>query len=174
MMTPKQELLRRSLLSLAHDDYAKGLSSYAFYKLKDRAAGEDAVQDSFLKTWKYLIKEGKIQLMRAFLYHVLNNIIIDEYRKKKLPSLDVLLENGYEPAKEDPTEHLVNMLDGKAAIILLKQLPEPYRKVIYMRYIQDLSLHEMSLLTGQSKNTLAVQLHRGIAKLKVLYQRSPR
>ena len=38
-----------------------------------------------------------------------------------------------------------------------------------MRYIQDLSLKEMSLLTGQSRATLAVQTHRGLAKLKLLY-----
>jgi DNA-directed RNA polymerase specialized sigma24 family protein len=38
-----------------------------------------------------------------------------------------------------------------------------------MRYVQNLTLREMSLLTGQSKNTIAVQLHRGLAKLKKLH-----
>jgi DNA-directed RNA polymerase specialized sigma24 family protein len=44
-----------------------------------------------------------------------------------------------------------------------------YQKVMRMRYMQDLSLAEMSLVTGQSRNTIAVQLHRGLAKLKLLY-----
>jgi DNA-directed RNA polymerase specialized sigma24 family protein len=39
-----------------------------------------------------------------------------------------------------------------------------------MRYVQDLSLKEMSLLTGQTENTVAVQAHRGLAKLRVLYE----
>jgi DNA-directed RNA polymerase specialized sigma24 family protein len=38
-----------------------------------------------------------------------------------------------------------------------------------MRYIQDLSLQEISLITGQSKNAVAVQIHRQLEKLKLLY-----
>jgi hypothetical protein len=41
--------------------------------------------------------------------------------------------------------------------------------VIKMRYMQDLSLKEMSLITGQTQNAMAVQVHRGLAKLKDLY-----
>ena len=38
-----------------------------------------------------------------------------------------------------------------------------------MRYVRDMSLQEISLLTGQSKNAVAVQVHRGLEKLKLLY-----
>jgi len=38
-----------------------------------------------------------------------------------------------------------------------------------MRYARDLSLKEISLIAGQSKNAMAVQTHRGLAKLKLLY-----
>lgn len=38
-----------------------------------------------------------------------------------------------------------------------------------MRYAQDLSLKEIALITGQSRNTVAVQAHRGLIKLKILY-----
>ena len=103
--------------------------------------------------------------MKAFLYHVLNNLIIDEYRKKKALSLDLLLEKGFEPQYKE-TVSIADTMDNKAIFILIKELPEKYQKVIRMRYTQDLSLEEMSLLTGQSKNTLAVQVHRAIEKLK--------
>ncbi|MBP9814384.1 RNA polymerase sigma factor SigW, partial [Candidatus Woesebacteria bacterium] len=49
------------------------------------------------------------------------------------------------------------------------KLPPTYRKVMRMRYVQDLSLQEISLITGQSKNTVAVQIHRGTEKMKELY-----
>jgi RNA polymerase sigma-70 factor, ECF subfamily len=106
--------------------------------------------------------------MKSFLYHILNNLIVDEYRKRKIASLDVLIEKGYEPS-ENNSESLFNILDGKKAILLIQRLPEKYQKVMRMRYIQDLSLKEMALVTGQSKNTMAVQLHRGLEKLKLLY-----
>jgi len=38
-----------------------------------------------------------------------------------------------------------------------------------MKYVEDMSLDEMSEETGKTKNSLAVQIHRGLEKLKVLY-----
>ncbi len=168
MLTPKQEVKRKIILTLAHQDHEKGLNTYSFFKIRDRTLSEDLVQETFLKTWKYLVKGGKIDLMKAFLYHVLNNLIVDEYRKHKTVSLDALLAKGYEQPIGHP-EHHFNTIDGKAAILLIQQLPEKYQKVMHMRYIRDLSLKEISLITGQSANATAVQLHRGIEKLKLLY-----
>ena len=168
-MTTKQELQRRGWeLDLAHHDFEKGLNLYAFYKLNNHDTGEDLVQDTFMKMWSYLLRGGKIDVMKAFLYHILNNLIVDEYRKRKMSSLDVLLEKGYEPSA-GPPDRIFDLLDGKAALLLIQRLPVAYQKIMRMRYVQDLSLKEMSLITGQSKNALAVQAHRGLEKLKELY-----
>lgn len=167
-MTPTQKTQRQGILTVAHHDYEKGLSSHAFFKVNNRAMSEDLVQDTFMKTWSYLVKGGKIDVMKSFLYHILNNLIVDEYRKRKIASLDVLIEKGYEPSG-DSRESLFDALDGKKAILLLRHLPEKYQTVMRMRYVQNLSLKEMALITGQSKNTMAVQVHRGLEKLKLLY-----
>jgi RNA polymerase sigma-70 factor (ECF subfamily) len=168
MMTSKQKKGLQAALTVAHHDYEKGLNAHAFFKMHDRTTGEDLVQDTFTKTWIYLVKGGKIDVMKAFLYHVLNNLIVDEYRKHKTVSLDALLEKGFEPSV-GRSERLFNVLDGKAALVLIQRLPLTYQKVMRMRYVQDLSLAEMSLITGQSRGTIAVQMHRGLAKLKLLY-----
>ncbi|MFA5870856.1 MAG: sigma-70 family RNA polymerase sigma factor [Candidatus Paceibacterota bacterium] len=106
--------------------------------------------------------------MKSFLYHILNNLIVDEYRKHKTVSLDVMLTKiGVEPVS--PATNLSDKLDGKVILLLVNNLPEPYKKIIHMRYVRDLSLTEMSLITGQTKNTMAVQIHRGLTKLKKLY-----
>lgn len=168
-MTPQQKKKRSALLTMAHHDHQKGLKVCAFFKLNNHALGEDLVQETFMKTWKYLQNGGKIKIMRAFLYHVLNNLIVDEYRKRKTVSLDILLEKGFDPT-EDESARVSNILDGKAAALLINELPEKYRKVMRMKYIQDFSIQEISLITGQSKNTTTVQLHRGLKKLKSLYQ----
>jgi len=159
-------------LTLAHRDHNKALNSYAFFKVHDKSVGEDLVQDTFTKTWSYLVRGGKIIMMRAFLYNILNNLIIDEYRKekRKTESLDTLIENGFEP-KDEESERLINFLDGKNAVGFIARLPETYKKVIHMRFIQSMSLKEISLITGQKKNAIAVQIHRGLEKLKMLYNR---
>ena len=167
-MTQIQQTKQEEIIILAHHNFEKGLNSHAYFKIHDHAVGEDMVQDTFLKTWKYLVNGGKIDTMKAFLYHILNNLIIDQYRKHKTISLDGLIEEGFEPSI-DHTERLFNFLDGKKAILLIKRLALIYQKVMHMRYVQDLSLKEISSITGQSKNTIAVQTHRGLGELKSLY-----
>lgn len=106
--------------------------------------------------------------MRSFLSHILNALIVDEYRKKKPTSLDALLEGGFEPGVDD-SKRTENILDGEQIIFLIPELPTKYARVIQMRYLKGLSLKEIALITGQSENTVAVQLHRGLVKLRKLY-----
>lgn len=160
---------KNTQLTNAYNDFEKKLNSYAFFKLHNYFTGENLVQETFLKTWSYLVKGGKIEMMKAFLYHILNNLIVDEYRKHKTTSLDVLIEKGYEPGIDDNLK-ISNIIDGKAVILLIQQLPIKFQKVMRMKYLQDLSLKEMSQITGQTKNTIAVQLHRGLEKLKSIYK----
>lgn len=145
------------------------MNSYVSFKIRNPEVGQDLVQDAFIKTWRYLVKGGKIELMRPFLYHILNHLIVDEYRKRKNTSLDTLLEKGFDP-KVDPSERLFNVIDGKSAMLLVKKLPDKYQEIIQMRYTQGLSLKEISDITGQTRNAVAVQVHRGLAKLRKLYK----
>ena len=167
-MTLTQENKIRLDLDIAHRDFNKALNARAFFKTHNHSTSNDLVQDTFIKTWKYLAKGGKIEIMKAFLYHVLNNLIIDQYRKHKTISLDSLEEKGFEPS-ETSSQRTIDILDGKTAFLLIAKLPNNYQKIMRMKYTQDLSLEEMSLITGQTKNSLAVQIHRGLEKLKILY-----
>lgn len=170
MLTSDQT--KKNLLQLAegYDSYNVKLNLYAHSRMHSREVSEDLVQDAFKKAWLYLMKGGKIQMMESFLYHVLRHLIIDTYRKHKSVSLDLLLEKGFD-AGIDESERLLNIFDGKEAVLLIKRLPLQYRKVVYMKYVQGLSLQEISDTTGQTKNTVAVQAHRGLLKMRELYRK---
>lgn len=165
----KKEIRLQEVLSMAHNDYERGMKTHAFFKVHDHEKGEDLVQDTFMKTWMYLVKGGEISTMKAFLYHILNHLIVDEYRKHKALSLDMLLEKGFEQGDGDH-KRIFDIMDGKTAVILIRRLPRTYQKVMRLRYVQGLSINEIALITGQSKNTIAVQAHRGLEKLKMLYE----
>lgn len=152
----------------AHQDFKDILSSHAFFKVSDKSTSEDLVQDTFMKAWAYMLKGTRIDVMKAFLYHILNNLIVDEYRKRKTTSLDNLMEKGFEPSS-DPSDRLFSALDGKAVLHLVENLPPLYKKVIHLRYVQDLSLKEISEITGETKNTIAVRIHRGLQRLRELH-----
>ncbi|MDB5259027.1 MAG: polymerase ECF-type sigma factor, polymerase sigma-70 factor, subfamily [Candidatus Taylorbacteria bacterium] len=168
-MTRNQIIENQNMLAVAHQEYGRGLSNYSYFKVYNHALAEDLVQDTFLKTWNYLMKGGKIDAMKSFLYHVLNCLIIDEYRRRRVSSLDDLLEKGYEPSCDcDDLEHNTDVLDGKAIAGMIDLLPKKYSEVLKMRYVKDLSIAEIAKATKQSKNTIAVQIHRGLMKLKEL------
>lgn len=170
-MTNKLQKELQLLLAAAHHDYQSGLHSRAFFKTNDQNTSQELVQNTFMKTWIYLRRGGKIDTMKAFLYHVLNNLIVDEYRKHKNISLEGLVEKGFDPTvAQTDTSRFLSFLDGKAAFLLIHKLPEKYRVILQMRYRQDLSIKQMAVLTGQSENTVSVQAHRGLQKLKILYR----
>jgi RNA polymerase sigma-70 factor (ECF subfamily) len=151
--------------SLAYSDFEQGLIRYSFFKTHNLQISEDLVQDTFMKTWNYLVRGGHIHLIKAFLYHTLHCLIIDEYRKKRMSSLDELVECGFEPANTDH-EEMITQLDGKSAMGTINTLPEKYRKIMRMRYELDLSLAEISEKTGIARNTISVQVFRALQLLR--------
>ncbi len=155
------------ILTKAYHDFSRGLLRFADSKVADHETSGDLVQATFMKTWLYLERSGKIDLMRGFLYHVLNRLIIDEYRKKKTMSLDLLLEKGLE-LEAVRLENLFNIIDGKALVLLVGKLPVKYRIALAMRYTEDMAFKDMALITHESQNALSVRVHRGLAMLKAL------
>lgn len=123
MTTQQKDLQMRMTLTKAHHDFEKLLKARAMFKVSDASISDDLVQMTFMKTWTYLVKGGKIDTMKAFLYHVLNGLIIDEYRKSKPTSLDILLEKGFDPYFIE-SDRLTNKIDGRKAVVLIDRLPK--------------------------------------------------
>jgi RNA polymerase sigma-70 factor (ECF subfamily) len=164
-MTPEKTTAQGQVLTSAHHDYQEGMGSYAFFKVHNKATSQDLVQDTFMKTWRYLARGNEILLMKPFMYHILNQLIIDEYRKRKTASLDLLLYKGFDPSFDD-TKNLHDRSDATSTQRMIPKLPPMYQRVMSMRFVEDLSIKEISIATGQTKNAVAVQIHRGIIKLR--------
>ena len=166
-MTTAQLKRQRKILAASYLNYHHKLRRYAISRTSNAELGEDLVQHTYLKAWAYMMKGGEINAMEAFLYNVLKSLIIDEYRKRKTLSLDSMIDNGFDVG-EDHTDRLADAIDGEQAVELITRLPNTYKKVVSLRYLNDLSLSEIANITGETKNTVAVKSHRGLAKLKIL------
>jgi RNA polymerase sigma-70 factor, ECF subfamily len=156
----------------AFDAHADALVRHGFYRLGDREKALDAVQDTFTKTWEYLVKGGDVHEYRAFLYRTLNNLIVDEYRKKRAVSLDALLneetvtEGSFADLKTGGLEELTETLDARLVLKELPHLPESYREVITMRYIDELGPKEIAEILGERENVISVRIHRALKWLR--------
>ena len=65
-MNKQQENEMEGVLTVAHNDFQKGLNARAFFKVHDHEVGEDLVQDTFTKTWSYLVRGGKYRDYESF------------------------------------------------------------------------------------------------------------
>ena len=154
----------------AYEAYADALYRFCLLRIGGAEEAADMVQEIFMKTWDYMQAGREIGNMRAFLYTSAGHLVIDRYRRRKPEdSLDRLEEETGFDAPTDETERTIDQIDGTFVLSLLSELPETYAEALALRYIEGLSLSEMAELLGQSENTLAVRVHRGLEKLRLLW-----
>jgi RNA polymerase sigma-70 factor, ECF subfamily len=149
----------------SYDELADSLFRLCLFKISDREKSKDLVQETFLKTWEYLVKKGEINNLKAFLYKVANNLIIDYYRKTKSFSLDSLQESGFEPASFD-NEKVIAQAEHTQVMKALSSLDPKDREVIVMRFLNSLSPREIGDVLEISENVVSVRLNRAMKKLR--------
>jgi RNA polymerase sigma-70 factor (ECF subfamily) len=156
----------------AFEQYADALFRHARLRISDHERALDLVHDTFTKVWSYVREGHEVEQFRPFLYKVLNNLIIDEYRKKRESSLDALFETEgvhegtFPELQESTVESLAATIDGKKAFAMLDQLPAEYKEVIILRFVDGLGPKEISQLIEESENVVSVRIHRGLALLR--------
>jgi len=149
----------------AYDELSDAIFRHCWFKIGDKEKAKDIMQDTFTKTWQYINQGSQVSNLKPFLYKVANNLIIDEYRKKKELSLDGLMAEGFEPGF-DEIENTETAIDAKLVISTINQLDEKYREAVLMRYIDELSPKEIAEITGDSENNISVRIHRGLQQLR--------
>ncbi len=156
----------------AFHEYGDALFRHATLRISDRERAIDLVHDAFTKVWTYVRGGHDIENYRPFLYKVLNNLIIDEYRKQKESSLDALFERegvdegNFPELSESTVEALAATIDGKQAFDLIGRLPAVYREVLIMKFVDGLGPREMSTLIEETENVISVRIHRGLKLLR--------
>lgn len=156
----------------AFEEYGDALFRHATLRISDREVAVDLVHDTFTKVWTYLKNGHEVENFRPFLYKVLNNLIIDQYRKQKEHSLDAMMEGEgvdegtFEELSESNVEALAATIDGKLAFAVLEDIPDVYREVIILRFVDELGPREISELIEESENVVSVRIHRGLKLLR--------
>lgn len=158
------------LLLSAYDEYADAIFRHCALRLNDRERGKDLMQETFVRAWESLQKGTTIENMRAFLYRIANNLIVDDVRRRKLrteESLeDMQEEHGWELPDSAPDPSRVT--HGVMVMETVSQLEEPYRTAVVMRYVDGLPPRDIADALGVSPNVVSVRIHRGIEQLASL------
>jgi RNA polymerase sigma-70 factor (ECF subfamily) len=157
--------------SKIYQEFSDAIFRYCLYQTSNREKALDLTQDTFVKTWEYLASGNKVDNLKAFLYKVAGNLIIDYRRKKKAESLDKMAEAGFDLRDESNLmEKTEETFDSKLAVESLNKLDEKYRKVLMLRFVEDLSIKEIAKILKKSENSISVIIHRGTQKLKEILE----
>lgn len=130
-----------------------------FILLKNTADADDAVQSIFLKLYKHSKPFHDREHERAWLIVTTKNTCKD-ILKSWWRSRRVDLDNLPEKTHWDHDDQQKDILEQ------LLWLPEKYRTVMYLYYIEDYSIREMSKLLNRKESTIQTQLSKGRSSLK--------
>jgi RNA polymerase sigma-70 factor (ECF subfamily) len=152
----------------AYDNYSEAIYRHCFFRVYNKTRAEELVQETYMRVWQYLMQGKKVENLRAFLYRVANNLIIDESRKRKEESLEVLMEKSpaFEPSYEGH-KTIEKKLLYTQVVEGMQYLPPDYKEILTLRYIDDLDPKEIAEILETNANNVSVKINRAVKALKV-------
>lgn len=151
------------------NDYQDAIFRFLYFRVSNRAVAVDITQDTFTKTWTYLVSGKTIEYPEAFLYRAAKNALVDYYKKQKTGSLDTMVESGFDPSSTKDTDDVLRNDDIESIRTLLETLDEESKQIIFLRYTEEKPIEEIAALYGKSVNAMTVAIHRIIKKLRTTY-----
>jgi RNA polymerase sigma-70 factor (ECF subfamily) len=170
-VSKEQDLLRLAseldVVALAeiYDRYSPVLYAYAMRLLNDPALAEDCVAETFARFLRVLQKgQGPRDYLRAYLYRITHNWIIDLYRNNEQTSeLHETLQ--YEEYTEEEVAKRVGQKQIREAI---HNLPPEQQKVITLKYLEDWNNEEIAQALHKTVGAVKTIQHRALVNLQKL------
>lgn len=150
------------------------LYNYILSIVKDEDQADDIFQDTFVKAIT-TIRQGRYSdqgKFGAWISRIARNLVIDTFRQDKAEASVSTDDTNYDilnrrELSEGTVEDLLIDLQIEDDIRkLVEELPEEQRKVLKMRYYNDLSFKEIANLTGVSINTALGRMRYAILNLR--------
>jgi RNA polymerase sigma-70 factor, ECF subfamily len=142
---------------------------------------EDLVQETYLRAWRSLHQFQEGTNLRAWLFRILTNTFINQYRQRarapRSESIDDmeefylyrhLIDSGIQPATSEPEREVLERLADEEIIRALDELPLPFRQVVLLADVEGFSYKEIAEALEIKIGTVMSRLHRGRRRLQHL------
>ena len=160
--------LNSQVLAKIYDDYSPGIYRYAMRLLGDQDQAEECTAETFARFLKALhLKRAPRDYLRAYLYRIAHNWIIDQYRKN-MPEvgLDDDIASDHQTPENDAAEHIQRDRIRKA----LLELTPDQQQVISLKYLEGWSNAEIASAMHKPVGAVKSLQHRALAALKKYLQ----
>jgi RNA polymerase sigma-70 factor (ECF subfamily) len=152
--------------------YLDSLYNTAYRMTRSAEDAEDLVQETYFKAYKYYDKFEEGTNLKAWLFKILKNTFINNYRRKKLEprSVDfaeiedsferIVRRDANEQAVDPESEFFTGVLDDDVRKAL-ESLPYDYRMVVILADLEDFSYKEIAEILDCPVGTVMSRLYRG-------------
>ena len=150
-----------------YDQYIGNIYRFVFFKVSAEDIAEDITSETFLRGLKtYLQKKGEIKNVRAFLYRIANNLVIDFYRTRG-QAIIVSVDDYKELAdlRNDLRKKAVFDSDMEMIRTALSSMRDDYQNIIILRYLDDMSISEIAHILEKENGAVRTMLHRAMKEL---------
>jgi len=153
-------------------EHINGLYALALKMTRNSLDAEDLVQDTALKAFRYFHRFDKGTNFRAWIYRILTNNFINDYRRKKRQPTQVDMEDVAFKLEEPASDfwHDLNdrsnefdytdVFDDEINAAMAK-LPDEYKIVVLLADVEGLRYKEIAEVIQHPVGTVMSRLHRG-------------
>ena len=150
------------------------LFNYIFFIVRSKEVAEDIFQETFVKAIVTLqqgryTNDGKFA---AWITRIAHNLVIDQFRIERNENTVSNDETEYDLLNDSRLSEgtienrMVNEQVLKDVRMLVDELPDCQREVVFMRYYQDLSFKDIAEITGVSINTALGRMRYAIMNMR--------
>jgi RNA polymerase sigma-70 factor, ECF subfamily len=124
--------------------------------MRDDGEAEDALQEAFLRLWRYGDAWLRAESKLLWLYRVADRCCFDLMASRGRRAR-VALDRAESPseARPDPTRAIE---DGEVMIRFLDRFDDRVKRIVVLRYVDELGLDEIAAETGWSRQTIGKKL----------------
>lgn len=154
-------------MSLSLQEQYDKIYKYCYFKVKNIQLADDLTQETFLKFFsqRSYISRGK---PLAYLYTIAKNLCVDIYRNSEAQ----WFPDNYDINGITDTENIIENMETSVVVEeALKMLPKDIQELLLLRFANDLSMAEISLITGLSRFTLRRKINNGLSELKLILRK---
>lgn len=128
----------------------------------DEMLATDIAQEAFYRAGMELEKWTDIKNLKAFVFRVASNLIIDHSRKTQDESLEAKEEAEYTTyaTQASPEWQIQAQLELERMNAILDSLPEQDKDIFLLRFVEELAPKEIAQMYDLDTNALTVRLHR--------------
>jgi RNA polymerase sigma-70 factor, ECF subfamily len=151
--------------------YFRMISVLAYQKTGHRADAEDIVQEAFVRAFRALPDLRDRRKFAPWIYNITLKLCIDWSRRRERRGTPMSLEeetlsqreSGRFPRVQEPVgQELENAEEHGRVITAVSGLPDKYRIVMTLRYVEKMSYKQISEHLGEPTGTIANRLHRAM------------